>query len=263
MQSPTDYVDEQMKTHPHLSQLEPTTLGKSSKREMLFEGKRKKFFASDNSQMMIQQYSNNGVETVLANGKKKSLISITNDISCYLFDYLEGFHIPTHFIQRISDNEMLVRKLEIFPLLVKVYNYAVETLPKRFGLKEGAALEFPIIEYYYRNPDGGLSWMNEYHLYSFRLAAPEDVKQINRLASKTNAVLRSLCARRQLAILSLQLEFGKADGQVFIADELTPRTCNFIDCSATNKASRERFLTNGKESVEALIELFDRLSLKT
>jgi len=75
-------------------------------------------------------------------------------------------------------------------------------------------------------------------------------------------VLRSLCARRQLGILSLQLEFGKADGQVFLADELTPQTCSFIDCAASSKAERERFLPTGKENIETLIELFDRLSLK-
>jgi phosphoribosylaminoimidazole-succinocarboxamide synthase len=212
--------------------------------------------------MMIQEFFINGGDTAQSNGKKKGLTAITNNISCYLFDYLEGFHIPTHYVQRVSETESLVRKLEIFPLLVKVYNYAVETLPKRFGLKEGAALEFPVIEYYYKNPDGGLSWINEYHLYSFRLATPDDVKQVNRVASKANAVLRSLCTRRQLGILLLQLEFGKADGQVFLSDELTPRTCSFIDCSASNKAGRERFLSNGKENVEALVELFDRLSLK-
>ena len=157
---------------------------------------------------------------------------------------------------------MLIRRLEIFPLIIMIYNNAVETLPKRFGIKEGVPLEFPVIEFYYKNNDGNLTWINDYHLYSLRITTPDEIKQISRLASKVNAILRSLCTRRELCITSLQLEFGKTEGTIYLADELSPKTCHFIDSVGANKATRERFIPNGKENSDAYAELFDRLSLK-
>lgn len=254
-----------MKTRPHSSPIVTTNgIGKPAKGELLFKGRRKNYYSSTDVEFIIQEFSTNGAEAACSNQtntNKKSIVVVNTDILCYLFNYLGGYYIPTHYVQRISETDVLVRRLEIFPLIVKVFNNAVGTLPKRFGLKEGAALEFPIIEYYYKNTSGSMPWVNEYHLYSFCIASPEEVKQINRITSKVNAVLRSLCARRQLELHSMQLEFGRANGQVYLADELSPYTCYFSDSATLSKAARTRFIANGNENVEAFVELFERLSM--
>lgn len=153
---------------------------------------------------------------------------LINDISSYLFRYLAGFHIPTHFIDKASSSSMLVTQLRMIPLEVQVHNTALGAVARRLGLKEGTDLTFPVIEHYYKHPEMGRSLVNEFHMYARDIATPEQLRVINRLASKTNVVLRSLFERRDLKLQSLCLEFGVANNRIVIGGEISPRTCRFI-----------------------------------
>jgi phosphoribosylaminoimidazole-succinocarboxamide synthase len=154
--------------------------------------------------------------------------SLINDISSYLFTYLAGFHIPTHFIEKASASSMRVRRLKMIPLEVHVYNTALGAGARRLGLKDGTDLTFPIIEHYYKHPEVGRPLVNEFHMYALNIATPEHVRVMNRLASKTNVVLRSLFERRGLKLQSISLEFGITNNQIVIGDEISPRTCRFV-----------------------------------
>jgi phosphoribosylaminoimidazole-succinocarboxamide synthase len=235
---------------------------KFEKREPLYERPGKILYRSEKPDLLIQVYTSTGSSE---NGKQHSIArsahTVRNEISAYLFEYLEGFHIPTHFLNRLSENEMLVRHVETLPLAVQVYNTCNAMLTKRFTLAEGAALEFPVVEHFYTNGNSTPTWVNEYHLAALGIASPEEFRQINRIASKANAVLRGLCERRQLTLTEMRLEFGRARGQIFLADELSPLTCQFLDMTAGNKQGRERFLYNELNGEAAMVELCDRLKL--
>jgi len=193
---------------------------------------------------------------------QQKLCALRNAISTYLFEYLHGFHIPTHFVSKLSEMEMSVKKAEAISLIFKIYNTVNGQLTKRFGLREGVSIEFPIIEHYYIMNNRGSSWVNEYHIYGLGISTPEEFKQMNRIATKVNAVLRGLCDRRNLNLSEVNLTFGRFKGQALLCGELSPLTCHFLDASHDQKSKRDRFTLVQENAQEALMELADRLMVK-
>ena len=154
---------------------------------------------------------------------------------------------------------MSVKRSEPIPLTVRVFNRGDDGLAERFGVKQGKDLDFPVIEHFYQSNGSAPAWVNEYHVSAFGIATPEEMKQINRISSKVNAVLRGLCDRRQLGLAKMKLEFGRYKGSVILSDELSPVTCQFLDY-ATEK-NQDRFSALDDASEESLAELCDRLRL--
>lgn len=201
-------------------------------------------------------------ETEEEKGNQQKLAALRNTISSYLFEYLHGFHLPTHFVSKISEIEMSVKKSAPISLGFRIYNTANGQLTKRFGLKEGVNIEFPIIEHYYNMNNRCVSWVNEYHVYGLGISTPEEFRQMNRIATKVNAVLRGLCDRRNLSLSELNLTFGRLKGQPILCGELSPVSCHFLDASSEQKNKRDRFTFGHDNTQEALMELADRLMVK-
>jgi phosphoribosylaminoimidazole-succinocarboxamide synthase len=233
-----------------------------AKGDLISERNGKHLYHSEKPDLAIQEFASNGTDEGKKRSKSRELDGLRNEISAYLFEYLEGFHIPTHFVSNLSDIRMLVRRTESIPLEVRIYNYSGPALTKRFGMKEGVKLDFPVIEHYYCNGNQTPSWINEYHVYAFGITTAEEFKQINRTAAKINAVLRGLCDRRQLLLADLRLEFGRSKGQIVLSDELSPSTCHFLDLSVEDKNGRDRFLPDQLNALPAFTELRDRLKVR-
>jgi len=236
--------------------------GQSAKNQPIIEGKQKNYYSTEQQGLIIQRFKMEGAEESKKRSRKVSLAGLKNNISAYLFEYLDGYHIPTHFIRKMSETDSLVRKLEMIPLVIRVYNYATGPMARRFGKKEGTPLEFPIIEHYYTAGSPGVSWANEYHLYSFGILTPDEFRQINRLSTKVNAVLRALCDRRKLNLVDIQLEFGRHNAQIYLGDELSPAVCHFWDAAAEGRGARDRFAPDAENAEEAYAELLERISMR-
>jgi len=263
------HVDNVLETMKQQTQSPPAVAGgkvaKSAGRELICEREGKFLFHSDKPDLNIQEFAS--PPSGLPNEEKKSpptaaMHFLRNEISSYLFEYIEGFRIPTHFVSKSSSHEMLVRATEILPLSVRIYNTGNGPLAKRLGFKEGRLLDFPVLEHYYSGAGKGTTMVNEYHLFALGILTPEEFKQVNRIATKTNAVLRSLCDRRQLMIADLKLEFGRCRSQIILVDELSPLTCHFLDLTHDARNGRDRFLPDQAEANAAAAELRDRLLLK-
>lgn len=239
-----------------------STSTKSSRNTPLVEGDRKAFFISEHPDVLIQEFKSNGTENGKKGTRKSPIASAKNDITSYVFEYIEGFHIPTHFIRRLSETEMLVRQLDILPLTVRVFNHAVGDLGSRFAFQEGSTLEVPVFEHYVRT-SAGLSWVNEFHCSALGLLTPDEFKQINRISSKVNAVLRSLCSRRGLALANMRLSFGRHKGNVCLAGDFTPDTMTLWDVPLSDPSSKMKFAPGGENEHERHLELLRRLSLKS
>jgi len=192
-------------------------------------------------------------------GQTNTIATLANEISSYLFKYLAGFRIPTHFMDKVSGSEMLVKQLTMIPLEVRVLNVATGEFCKRFGMKEGTELTVPVIEHNYKNPDIGSPLVNEFHVYSLGIATPEQLRSVNRLASKTNVVLKSFFDRRELKLLSMKLEFGASGNQVMIGDEISPRNCRFADLQKKDRGGKDVFYSGNDESLEAYTEVRNRI----
>ncbi len=240
----------------------PTKTSKNSKRELIGEGEGKSFYHSRKPDLIIQEFTTPAPEGGRKGSRGRDLSTLRNEISAYLFGYIEGFHIPTHYVSKLSPTAMVVRRMESIPLTMRIYNTCSGSLMKRFGLREGTSLDFPIIEHYYHAGRKPATWMNEYHMYALSIVTPDELKQMNRLASKVNAVLRGLCERRKFIVADLQLAFGRFNDQILLGDELSPVTCHFVDASPDRKRDEDRYSPDQDNAVEMFSELYHRLKLK-
>jgi phosphoribosylaminoimidazole-succinocarboxamide synthase len=260
-EAPVDYALENMKIPAQGSadEAEPKPV-KNGKRELFCERQGKSFYHTEKPDLLIQEIRSNGVDPSKKKAKTRDVSSLRNEISAYLLEYVEGFHIPTYFVSKLSPTEMAVKRSEPIPLTVRVFNRGDNGLAERFGLKSGKDLDFPVIEHFFHANGAGAAWVNEFHVSAFGIATPEEMKQINRISSKVNAVLRGLCDRRQLGLADLTLEFGRYKGQVILSEELSPVTCHFLDYAAEKTADRFHPGHDGY-CEESLAELRDRLRL--
>lgn len=231
------------------------------KRELILDGSAKRLYSTERDNVVILEFKD---DFVSENGAKKAKIpgkgEINSGISSFLFQYLENYHVPTHFIERVNLTEVLVRKLKMIPLEVVVHNIASTTLAQRFGIAEGEVLDFPIIEYFLKRPDLGRPMINETHALALGYARTEDIRAIGRMASKANAILKSMFERRGLLLVEFKLEFGSVGENIYIGDEISPDTTRIWDKKRNRKLDRERFMHDLGGVEKAYKELFDRLT---
>ncbi len=213
------------------------------KTELLYEGKAKKVFKTDDDQKLIVSYKD---DATAFNGVKKGSIeekgSVNNRVSNYLMSLLEKEGIPTHVIEELNDRETVVRKVQIVPLEVIVRNIAAGSLSKRLGLEEGTKMESAVLEYCYKDDELGDPMINDYHIYAMSLATEEELKTISHMSFKINDILTGYFASVNIELVDFKLEFGRtSDGVIILADEISPDTCRYWDKNTGEKLDKDRF----------------------
>jgi phosphoribosylaminoimidazole-succinocarboxamide synthase len=232
-----------------------------NKKELLYEGKAKKVWSTDEPDQVIVEFKD---DATAFNGTKKGTIAGKGEYNCaistILFQYLESYEVPTHFIQRLSEREMLAKKVDIVKLEAVMRNVATGSLVKRLAFPEGAVLEYPIFETYYKNDELGDPLINEHHAFALGIAKPEEVRAIFRMTSKINAILRSYFDRRGLMLVDFKLEFGRFGSELLLADEISPDTCRIWDHKSQKKLDKDRFRFDMGGVEKAYQEVFERIS---
>ena len=213
------------------------------KTEMLYEGKAKKVYATENPELYIVSYKD---DATAFNGLKKGTIAgkgvINNRVTNYMMQMLEKNGVPTHFVEEISDSETVVKKVQIVPLEVIIRNISAGSFSKRYGVDEGIVFEQPTIEFSYKNDDLGDPLINEYHALALKLATREEIDTIKALAFKENALLKEFFLKIHVELVDFKLEFGRlSDGTIVLADEISPDTCRFWDSRTHEKLDKDRF----------------------
>jgi phosphoribosylaminoimidazole-succinocarboxamide synthase len=234
------------------------------RKEMFLEEPHRSLYRTNRRDFLIQELINPGTPGTPENkkgGKSRDQAVLRNEISSYLFEYLKGFHVPTHYQASRPGAEMLVKKADPIPLVVRVINRPDEKWAGRFGLTEGVSLEFPVMEHYLVGKDGARTWINEYHLYAFNIVTPDEFRGINRLASKINAVLRGLSERRGMLLAELSLRFGRYNNQIIATDELSQLTCRFLERSGGSRNGESLYVPVDTGNEEALEAFCRRLKL--
>jgi len=231
------------------------------KLEMLYEGKAKKVFKTDVDNQYIVDYKD---DATAFNGLKKGTITdkgiMNNTISSKIFQLLEQKGIKTHFIQKLSDREMLVRKVEIVPLEVLVRNYAAGSLTKRYGIPEGTKMDNTILEFCYKNDEFGDPFINNYHIKAMKLATEAEVEIIEKEALKINEILIELMKNINIDLVDFKLEFGRTpEGEIILADEISPDTCRLWDADTHEKLDKDRFRRDMGKVEEGYIEVVNRI----
>jgi len=228
--------------------------------ELLYEGKAKRVFRTESEDLLILEFTD--VATAF-NGKKKGNIAdkgaINNEMSVYLFSTLEDLEIPTHFVQKLGDQEMLVKRVEIIPIEVVMRNIVAGSLSKRLGISEGFELETPVLEFYYKSDELGDPMINEYHIMAMKLASKMEMKKIKDLAFKINTCLINEFSKAGLKLVDFKLEFGRYKGQIILADEISPDTCRLWDMKTNEKFDKDRFRRDLGDVEDAYKEALKRL----
>lgn len=227
---------------------------------MLYEGKAKKVYTTDQEGIYWVEYKD---DATAFNGEKKGTIGdkgiVNNRLSALLFEVLEKTGIPTHFIELLNDREMLVRKLEMIPLEVVVRNIAAGSLAKRLGVAEGLNLSRPVVELYYKDDALGDPFVNESHSLAMGWAEQSDLKEIQELGLKINGELQKILDQAGIILVDFKLEFGKAEGKVYLGDEISPDTCRFWDKETQEKLDKDRFRRDLGKVEEAYAEVYRRV----
>ncbi|RKD23654.1 phosphoribosylaminoimidazole-succinocarboxamide synthase [Caminicella sporogenes DSM 14501] len=230
------------------------------KLEMLYEGKAKKVYKTDDEKRYIIEYKD---DATAFNGEKKGTIVgkgiINNKMSALLFKLLEEKGIPTHFVEILSDREMLVKDVKILPLEVIMRNVAAGSLSKRLGIEEGTILKTPVLEFCYKNDDLGDPMINEYHIRAIELATDEQLEKVKEYAFKINEILIDFFKERNIKLIDFKLEFGIHDGEVILADEISPDTCRLWDADTNRKLDKDRFRRDLGDVEKAYEEVLSRL----
>ena len=231
------------------------------KKEQLYEGKAKKVFATDDPNLVIVDYKD---DATAFNGEKKGTIAgkgaINNVMSNHMFQLLEQQGVPTHFVEQLSDRETVVKKVSIVPLEVIIRNISAGSFAKRYGVKEGIVFGEPTFELSYKNDDLGDPLMNDYHAIALGLATRAEIEQIKGMAFKVNEVMKQYFDTLNVTLVDFKLEFGKtADGQIVLADEISPDTCRLWDKTTGEKLDKDRFRRDMGGVEEAYQEIMNRV----
>lgn len=213
------------------------------KKEQLYEGKAKKVFATEDEAYVIVSYKD---DATAFDGTKKGTIAgkgvVNNLMSNHIMQLLEKDGIPTHFVKELSDTETVVKKVSIVPLEVIIRNISAGSFAKRYGVEEGIVFDAPTIEFSYKNDDLHDPLINDYHALALKLATKEEIETIKNYAFKINSIMKDYFSKINVTLVDFKLEFGKlADGNIVLADEISPDTCRFWDVNTGEKLDKDRF----------------------
>ena len=229
---------------------------------LLYEGKAKKIFSTENKNEFVVYYKD---DATAFNGEKKAEIAskgiLNNKISSIMFEELAKEGIESHFIKSLSDREMLVKKVEILPLEVIVRNITAGSFCKRYGVEEGIVLDQPIFEMSYKNDEFGDPLLNDDHAIALKLATKEEIDFLRSQTLKINEIMKKFFLKIDLKLVDFKLEFGKdVDGNIILADEISPDTCRLWDVNTNEKLDKDRFRRDLGDLVEGYEEVLARLN---
>ncbi len=231
------------------------------KLELMYEGKAKKVFKTDDPEVLIVDYKD---DATAFNGLKKGSIKgkgvINNQMSNIMMQGLEKKGIPTHYIKELSERETAVKKVKILPLEVIIRNISAGSFSKRYGVEEGIVFDAPTIEFSYKNDDLGDPLLNDDHAIALKLCTRQEIETVKKYAFAVNDFLKEVWSKCGVTLVDFKIEFGKtSDGTIVLADEISPDTCRLWDSETGKKLDKDRFRRDLGDTEEAYIEVMGRL----
>ena len=222
------------------------------KRDELYSGKAKSVFKTDDPNKYILYFRN---DTSAFDGEKVEQLDrkgmVNNKFNAFIMEKLEAAGIPTHHEALISDQESLVKRLEMFPIECVVRNISAGSICRRLGVEEGKDLNPPTFEFFLKDDERHDPMINEYHIRSFGWAGESDIEMMKELTFKVNDVLKALFLEGDMLLVDYKLEFGLADGKIYLGDEFTPDGCRLWDKDTREKLDKDRFRQDLGDVVES------------
>ena len=232
-----------------------------NKMNQLYEGKAKRVYETEDPNLLIVSYKD---DATAFNGLKKGTIAgkgvINNQMSNRLMMRLAKAGVPNHFVEELNERDTLVRRVQIVPLEVIVRNIAAGSFSKRYGVDEGVVFDEPTVEYSYKNDALGDPLLNTSHALALGAATEEEIETIRRYALKVNEFLKAFWLECGVILVDFKLEFGRtAEGEIILADEISPDTCRLWDAKTHEKLDKDRFRRDLGGVEDAYQEIMKRL----
>ena len=230
------------------------------KLEMLYEGKAKKVYSTAKEDEVVVYYKD---DATAFNGEKKAQIEnkgvLNNAITSAIFEMLNAKGIKTHFVKKLNEREQLCKKVEIVPLEVIVRNVAAGSMAKRLGLEEGTKLKTTVFEISYKDDSLGDPLVNDYHAVAIGATTFEELKVIYDMTAKINDILKDFFKELNIDLIDFKIEFGRYNGEIVLADEISPDTCRFWDATTGEKLDKDRFRRDLGNVEGAYVEILNRI----
>jgi len=231
------------------------------KGNMLYEGKAKQVFETDNPHAVIVRFKD---DATAFNAQKKGNVDLkgemNNAITTLIFEYLNKKGIPTHFIKQLDEREQLVKKVQIIPLEMVVRNYSAGSMAQRLGVAEGIKSPVTIFDLCYKKDELGDPLINDHHAVFLGAATYDELDEMYELTSDINDILIELFAQINIILVDFKIELGRTpDGKIILADEISPDTCRLWDRDTMKKLDKDRFRRDLGEVTEAYVEIYERL----
>lgn len=232
------------------------------KRDELYRGKAKTVFHTDGANQLILEFRN---DTSAFDGEKVEQLDrkgeINNKFNHFIMQRLEAAGVETQLIERLSDTESLVKKLDMIPIECVVRNFAAGSMCRRLGIEEGLELTPPTFEFFLKNDALHDPMVNESHIISFNWATQEQIDSMKVLTFKVNDVLSQLFSDGGMLLVDFKLEFGVYEGRIVLGDEFSPDGCRLWDKETRKKMDKDRFRQGLGSVVETYIEVAERLGV--
>ena len=230
--------------------------------EMLYEGKAKQVFLTDDPEMIVIHYKDDA--TAFNNIKKARIENkgvLNNRISTLIFEYLRDKGIETHYVETINDRDQVCRKVSIVPLEVIVRNIIAGSMAKRLGIEEGTKPSNVIYDICYKKDELGDPLINDHHAVAMGIVTYDELAHICDMTGRINKALQELFSEMGITLVDFKIEFGRtSDGKIILADEVSPDTCRLWDSRTNEKLDKDRFRRDLGRVREAYEEILDRLT---
>ena len=231
------------------------------KKDKIYEGKAKILYTTEDPELLIQYFKD---DATAFNAQKKGTVAdkgiINNKISSKVFEFLKSQGVPTHFVKLLNDREMLCKKVEIVQVEVIVRNIAAGSICRNLGVKEGLRFDEPVLEFCYKNDEYGDPLINAAHILAMELANREEIDAIQKYTYKVNELMSEFFANLELDLVDFKLEFGRCNGEIVLADEISPDTCRLWESGTGRKLDKDRFRHDLGNIEEAYQEVLARVS---
>ncbi|MDH5435174.1 MAG: phosphoribosylaminoimidazolesuccinocarboxamide synthase [Gammaproteobacteria bacterium] len=232
------------------------------KGELLAKGKAKSIYKTDDPKKLIMHFRN---DTSAFDGEKIEQLDrkgmVNNKFNAFVLQRLEEGGIPTHFESMLSDDETLVKKLDMLPVECVVRNISTGSLCKRLGVAEGLDLNPPLFEFFLKNDELHDPMINDFHIISFGWGTQDEIDKMKELTLKANGILTKMFLDAGIILVDYKLEFGRYDGKLLLGDEFSPDGCRLWDVKTREKLDKDRFRQGLGGVVEAYEAVAKRLGI--
>lgn len=226
----------------------------------LYEGKAKRVYATDDPGLVVMHFTDGATAF---NGVKKANFDDKGRINCaftaHLLREVEKAGVRTHLVDVVNERELLVHKVDIVPVEVVVRNVCAGSLAKRYGLPEGQALAFPLVEYFYKSDSLNDPMMIEDHAVLFGWATRAELAWMRETSLRVNEALIKFWGEHGIDLVDFKLEFGRLGTEIVLADEITPDGSRLWERGTGRKLDKDVFRRDLGDLTATYRELFARI----